>query len=65
MRCAQGQIVLRGEFEVADEQDEDDAVRKARLQAIGTAVTSLIEGEAVRRASVDRSGRAEVEATDT
>lgn len=33
---AQGQVVLRGQFVVADEPDEDDVERKAALQAVGT-----------------------------
>lgn len=43
----QGQIVLRGEFAVAGEQDEDDVERKAALQATGT--------------NADAGGEAEVE----
>ena len=30
----QGQIILRGQFAVADEQDDDDVERKAALQEI-------------------------------
>ena len=33
---SQGQIVLRGQFAVADEQDGDDVERKADLQPAGT-----------------------------
>jgi hypothetical protein len=42
---AQGQVVLRGEFAVVDEQDDDDVERKATLQAIGTDADAAGEAE--------------------
>jgi hypothetical protein len=44
---AQGEVVLRGQFAAADEQDEDDVERKAALQPAG--------------ADADAAGEAEVE----
>ena len=41
----QGQIVLRGEFAVADEQDDDDVERKAALQPAGTETDAAGEAE--------------------
>jgi hypothetical protein len=41
----QGQIVLRGEFAVADEQDDDDVERKAPLQPAGTDADATGEAE--------------------
>ena len=41
----QGQIVLRGEFAVADEQDDDDVERKAALQPAGTDTDAAGEAE--------------------
>jgi hypothetical protein len=41
----QGQIVLRGQFAVADEQDDDDVERKAALQAAGTDTDAAGEAE--------------------
>ena len=42
---AQGQIVLRGQFGIADEQDEDDVERKAALQPAGTDADAAGEAE--------------------
>jgi len=47
VRDGQGQTILRGQFAVADEQDDDDVERKAALQAAG--------------ADTDAAGEAEVE----
>jgi hypothetical protein len=90
---AQGQIVLRGEFALVDEQDDDDVERKASLQAVGAnaeaageaevefakdapakqeiefsvrnlpagTVTFFVDGQAIGQASVDRSGRADID----
>jgi hypothetical protein len=41
----QGQIVLRGQFAVVDEQDDDDVERKAALQAAGTDADAAGEAE--------------------
>jgi hypothetical protein len=41
----QGQIVLRGQFAIADEQDEDDVERKAALQPAGTDADAAGEAE--------------------
>jgi hypothetical protein len=41
----QGQIVLRGEFAVADEQDDDDVERKAALRPAGTDTDAAGEAE--------------------
>lgn len=46
VRDAQGQVVLRGQFELAEEED-DDIERKAKLTAVGS--------------DTDASGEAEVE----
>jgi len=48
---AQGQIVLRGQFAVVDEQDQDDVERKAALQPVGN--------------DADAAGEAEVEVSRT
>ena len=48
---AQGQILLRGQFAIADEQDDDDVERKAPLQPAG--------------ADADAAGEAEVEFSKT
>ena len=42
---SQGQIVLRGQFAVADEQDDDDVERKAALQPAGTDTDAAGEAE--------------------
>ena len=43
---AEGQIVLRGQFAVVDEQDNDDDVeRKAALQAAGADADAVGEAE--------------------
>ena len=42
---SQGQIVLRGQFAVADEQDDDDVERKAALQPAGTETDAAGEAE--------------------
>ena len=50
VKDAQGQVILRGQFEVADEED-DDVERKAALQTTGV--------------DLDASGEAEVETDKT
>jgi hypothetical protein len=42
---SQGQTVLRGQFAVADEQDDDDVERKAALQPAGTDTDAAGEAE--------------------
>jgi hypothetical protein len=44
---AQGQIVLRGQFAVADEEEDDDVERKATLQPAGA------DGDAAGEAEVE------------
>jgi hypothetical protein len=42
---AQGQIILRGQFAVVDEQNDDDVERKAALQPAGTDADAAGEAE--------------------
>ena len=55
----QGQIVLRGEFAIAAEQDDDDVERKAVLRAAGNDTDAA--GEAEVEFAKTRPGRQEVE----
>ena len=42
---AQGQVLLRGQFNVSDEQDDDDVERKADLRPAGTDSDAAGEAE--------------------